>query len=200
MSEKTSSQISLIALMVANSVPLWGVLFYGWDLFQILCIYWLESAIVGFYNIFKMIIVDKLLSIIFVPFFIVHYGGFMTVHLILLFGFFAPPGFESQGSFFPSREIILPLLYTSSLPFISLFISHGISFFYNFLGKQEYKHAKSGTQMEAPYKRIMIMHITILFGGWLVLLFQNKVYALLILIALKTATDIYAHKKEHALL
>src|SRR3989338_6348873 len=146
MSKRTSSQISLIALMVANSVPLWGVLFYGWDLFQILFIYWLESAIVGFYNIFKMIIVDKLLSIIFVP----------------------------------------------------LFVSHGVSFFYNFLGKQEYKHVKSGTQMEAPYKRIMVMHATILFGGWLVLFFQNKLYALLILIALKTATDMYAHKKEHA--
>ena len=52
--------------------------------------------------------------------------------------------------------------------------------------------------MTAPYKRIFVMHLTIIFGGWLVMLLKTPVQALVLLIALKTYVDFRAHVREHA--
>jgi hypothetical protein len=41
------------------------------------------------------------------------------------------------------------------------------------------------------------MHVTIIFGGWLILLLRSPGPALIRLIALKTAVDLRAHRKEH---
>ena len=45
------SQASLAALLVANAIPLLGVLFFGWSLITILVLYWLENGIIGLWNI-----------------------------------------------------------------------------------------------------------------------------------------------------
>ena len=34
--------------------PILGVYFFKWDVFSILILYWLESAVVGFYNVLKL--------------------------------------------------------------------------------------------------------------------------------------------------
>ena len=129
------------------------------------------------------------------PFFIVHYGGFMAGHLLFIFGFFAPELVSS--SFFPSRETIGQLLHNVALPLVALFISHGISFIHNFIGKREYGRTGTEKQMLAPYRRIILMHITIILGGWLVLLLKAPLFGLMILVLLKTVADIRAHMKEH---
>jgi hypothetical protein len=43
---RLSSQAA-IALLVANTIPLAGVVCFGWDLTTILVIYWLENGVVG---------------------------------------------------------------------------------------------------------------------------------------------------------
>ncbi len=195
-SGKIALPVSLISLVIANITPLLGVLFWGWDLFQIFFLYWLESAIIGFYNILKIIKVDGLASTLTVPFFIVHYGGFMLGHLIFIFALFGPE--PLRGSFFPSGEIMTPLLTNAPIPLIILVISHGISFFTNFLGKREYRGINAKNIFMAPYKRIVVMHIVIIFGGWLVTLFKLPIFGLLLLVCLKTFADMKAHLKEHA--
>jgi hypothetical protein len=52
--------------------------------------------------------------------------------------------------------------------------------------------------MMAPYRRIIVMHLTIIFGGWLVLLLETPAPALALLVALKTVVDLRAHRREHA--
>ena len=44
---------------------------------------------------------------------------------------------------------------------LALFVSHGISFVYNYFLKGEYKTAKGQDLMGAPYGRVMVMHFTI---------------------------------------
>ena len=41
------------------------------------------------------------------------------------------------------------------------------------------------------------MQLTIIFGGWLVLLLNNPVPALALLVGVKTLADLQAHRKEH---
>jgi hypothetical protein len=43
-----------LALILANLVPLAGVLFWDWDIFNIVVLYWFENVIIGGINILKM--------------------------------------------------------------------------------------------------------------------------------------------------
>jgi len=79
-----------------------------------------------------------------------------------------------------------------------LFISHGVSFFTNYLGRREYLGMDLKAQMSEPYKRIIVMHVTLIIGGFLTMLLRSPEAVLLLLIALKTAADLRAHRKEHA--
>src|SRR4029079_2006820 len=49
-----SSGGAVVALGVANAIPLFGVLFLGWNVWTILTIYWLENGVVGVFNVLKM--------------------------------------------------------------------------------------------------------------------------------------------------
>ena len=52
-------------------------------------------------------------------------------------------------------------------------------------------------QMHKPYSRIMLMHVTLIFGGFLVLALDSRLLALTLLIGMKIVVDIKAHIKEH---
>lgn len=44
------------ALIAANSLPLFGVLFLGWDTFSIVVLYWVENLIIGAINVLKLVV------------------------------------------------------------------------------------------------------------------------------------------------
>jgi len=52
--KKYLSNVSLIALLIANIIPLFGVLFLEWDAFSIVLLYWAENLVIGFYNVLKI--------------------------------------------------------------------------------------------------------------------------------------------------
>ena len=68
----------------------------------------------------------------------------------------------------------------------------------NFYGKGEYRSRSANTQMFMPYTRIMILHIVIIFGGFLAQAFDNTLGPLIILIIVKTIIDLGAHQVEHS--
>ncbi|MFC4549214.1 MULTISPECIES: DUF6498-containing protein [Halorussus] len=51
-----SSPFAVGALVVANFVPLVGVLWWGWSVFEVLVLYWVESGVVGAYNVPKILL------------------------------------------------------------------------------------------------------------------------------------------------
>jgi hypothetical protein len=44
--------ITALFLIAVNLIPLFGVLF-GWSLFSIMFLYWIENGVIGFFNVFK---------------------------------------------------------------------------------------------------------------------------------------------------
>ena len=64
---------SSLALIVANLLPLIGVLSGHITLTQIMILFWSESAIIGFFTLLKMIIVGRWKAVLAAPFFISHY-------------------------------------------------------------------------------------------------------------------------------
>lgn len=52
---RTAASRSAMVLLVANAIPIVGVLFFGWSLMTILVLYWLENGIIGFWNVPKIV-------------------------------------------------------------------------------------------------------------------------------------------------
>jgi hypothetical protein len=191
---------SLIALVIANAFPIAGVLFLGWTVFPLVLLYWLENVVVGGFNVLKMLLAQPaeplswIAKVLLIPFFVVHFGGFTYVHGVLVVAFFGPKG----GDPFALLRAVPAAIRANQLGWgvLSLVASHGLSFFWNYLRNGEYQRASLNTLMGQPYGRVVILHLTVLFGGWIVMLLGSPVPALVILIALKTAADWRAHTAE----
>jgi hypothetical protein len=176
---------SLWVLLAANVVPLVGVLFFGWDLGLVLLLYWAESAVLLVFSLAKVAMTSGLGAFFLVPFFIVHAGMFMAGHLVFLLAIFVetPEG----GWLALVREVawVLPVFVAS----------HGYSFASNFRRKGE-AFKGQGDAMAAFYKRIVVMHLTIIFGAFLTVGLGSPVWGVVLLVALKTGTDAWAHLAE----
>ncbi|MFC1781423.1 DUF6498-containing protein [Planctomycetota bacterium] len=211
------TNVPLLALLAANMVPLYGVLMLGWSAFYIVLLYWAENLVIGFYNILKIAFVkvahpiEHLGKLFMIPFFAVHYGGFTAVHGFFILAIFSkgeqgpPMGDESWPCFFVFlqmllnvfKHIILTIPPAVRLAVLSLFASHGVSFVYNYLIKGEYAKTNPGNLMGQPYARVVVMHITILAGGFLLMATDSPAALLLLLIGIKTIMDVKLHLHEH---
>jgi len=187
---------TVLALVAANLVPLAGALFLDWDLAAIMLLYWAESAIIGVFNLAKMIAVGGWGAVGIGVFFCVHFGGFMAGPFIFISALFlqtAPDADAASISAAGIMQMFLPLWPA----LLALFLSHGYSFLVNFLGRGEYKTKKLNKQMSEPYHRIILMHLVIIFGGALSMAMGQATPALVLLIAAKIVVDVRAHLKEH---
>ena len=188
---------SALSLLAANFVPVGGVLMLGWDLGAVMTLFWAENAVIGFYSLLKLGVISKW-GIVFVgPFFVGHYGAFMAGHFLFIYYMFVR-GIDSSATEGPVLESLGDLFVPLWPALLALAVSHGISFYQNFLKGKEHVGRSVGELMGEPYKRVVILHVTIIFGGWLILLLGSPLPALVLFLVLKTATDQAAHRKEHA--
>lgn len=194
---KPTGPWSTLALVVANLVPIAGVLFWGWRLDQAMILFWAESAFVAFYTVAKMAVVGRWLAIPAGAFFLAHFGAFMAIHFLFIYELFVRgPG--SGGHEPPLGEALTGVFVPLWPALLALFLSHGVSFFLDFLGRGEDRSMTLRALMGAPYSRVITMHLTLLFGGWIVLAMHDPRPALAILLLLKIVTDIHAHRRERS--
>ena len=186
----TLTSASTLALIVANLVPLIGAAFFGWKLSDVMVLYWAESAVIGLFNICKIAVVGRWLALVAAPFFLSHFGAFMAVHFLFLYGFFIQgPGDGSGGDLVDVLRV-----FTELWPvLVVLFVSHALSFFMNFLGRGEYRERTLENLMSEPYSRIVFMHLVLILGGGLTLILGESTPVLLLAIAAKTGIDVRAH-------
>jgi hypothetical protein len=212
------SSLAVAFLIAVNLIPLFGVVFLGWGLFPIMVLYWLENGIIGLFNLPKIVLASApvgglpnsisggpaaarsglppglLGSGFLMVFFAFHYGMFWAIHGLFVFVLFGGSGDPFSGTNDPFA-MSLPAWWTFAA--ISLLLSHGVSFVTNFLGKREYLAVSPSEQMGQPYSRVIVLHVTILAGGFLIAMLGTPVAALVLLVILKTAIDVRAHLKEH---
>lgn len=206
----------IVVLVLVNLLPLYGVFFLDWDAFWIVLLYWTENIILGFYNILRMALVNvkypaaNIGKFFMIPFFAFHYGAFCAGHGLFILALFK----KDVGRLFGNEswpfllvfvelfvnvikkvaDLISPEMYYAIL---SLFISHGFSFVYNFFIKDERNNTDMKKLMSAPYTRIVILHIAIIAGAFPVMILGSPAYLLVVLVFLKIIIDIYLHFKEH---
>lgn len=211
---KSTFYISALILVITNLVPLFGVLLFGWNQAEVLLMYWSESAVVGFFTVLKIgyskgtpqnlaingrpVVVKNEadlsgIKLVLIPFFMIHYGMFMLVHFafLMVFVILGSPFQMSSMLTGDSSSLsgVFSMLSAVLIGSFFLFISHGISFVDNYLGKKEYEAADPGSLMFAPYPRIMLMQFVIIGGAMIGV-------PILILIPGKIAIDVWSHLNE----
>lgn len=180
-------------MIVMNVLALLAALYYGWDLFTLMLLYWLETAVIGFFTVLKLLHTGRFLAIFIVPFFLVHFGMFMFVHLNFLFALFGDGTDLLSMSAIPE---VMSQLAVVALPAVGLFASHLYSFLINYLDKREFYSKGPMEFFFYPYPRVIVMHLTIIFGGF-ISMFLTPSFALVLLSGLKTITDVSAHRRIH---
>jgi len=196
-----TSKLSAVVLVAANLVPLYGVAALGWSVFDVLLLFWVENVIVGLLNVARMIFAapdDPLqwgAKLLFVPFFCFHYGMFTAVHGAFVFGMFGH--LKTSGLIEPALWLDTIGAQQLWLPVGVLAASHLFSFLWNYIGHGEYRVASAPELMSKPYGRVVVLHLTILFGGFGVQALGSPLWALLLLVVLKTGIDLGAHLREH---
>jgi hypothetical protein len=235
----TASSRSAIALVAANAIPLLGVMFFGWSLWTILVLYWVENGIVGFWTVPKILLADgsiasrlqgvgspwnlaaagiglgvpRVARAAMAVFFLIHYGVFWLGHGLFVFALpsflGASQGFTEHDGFTIDPSTGQPVLVQASGGFgeiawtsvaigaAALFLSHGASFLFTYLGAGEFRRTSAIAQMAAPYGRVVVLHLTIIFGAFAVTLIGAPIAALVVLVALKILLDLRFHLASH---
>lgn len=199
--------LSLAALMLVNMLPVFGVMFLGWTVFDVMVLFWLENVVIGLMNILRMgtrmVLLREWAGLLLIPFFTFHYGAFCGGHGLFVFAMFGESAklATTQPAMSPLGVFQMVTAFIGSQPgflwaVIGLFASHGISFVVNFIGRGEYRTINAGDLLYAPYARIVVLHLTIILGAIAVTSLGQPIYAVLILIGLKTTIDAIAHLRE----
>ncbi|MEM7698052.1 MAG: DUF6498-containing protein, partial [Verrucomicrobiota bacterium] len=157
--------LTSLVLVLANLIPLYGVFAWEWRVFDIVLVYWIENLIVGLFNVARILFARAPAGApggprgCLAPFFVVHYGIFCTVHGVFVFTLLG--GGSSPSDI--EQELVSGWL---GLSVAALFISHLVSFVFNFLIRGEGRDRAPAQQMFAPYGRIVVLHLAILFGAF----------------------------------
>ncbi len=194
---------STIMLVLANLVPIFGVLYLGWDLGSTMVLFWAETGIILLYTVLKGIAEHKALGLILGLVLISHAGAFMAIHFLFIWTIFVE-GLSSVKQPFSTSNLSQVADYLKSLwpALVALLVSHGYSFKHNFLDKRarhlsHQKEDASDKQQNSIYSRITLMHLTIIIGGGIAMLLGRGELSLVLLIVMKLIVDIRAHIKQH---
>ena len=194
---------SVVALVLANLPPLYGVLFLDWAVFPVVFLFWLENVIVGVLNVARMLVARPddgaswIFKVIMIPFFVVHYGMFTLVHGMFVIALFGGRRVGANG--FPTPAFVASLISEYHLwwAVLALAASHTFSFLANYLGRGEYRTVTLQALMSRPYGRVVVLHLAIIGGGFLLVSLGSPVAGVALLVALKIGLDIHAHAREH---
>ncbi|OQX99999.1 MAG: hypothetical protein B6I20_09370 [Bacteroidetes bacterium 4572_117] len=181
---------SVLTLIGVNIFPIIGVIFFSWDIFEIVMLYVLETFLIGLFNISKMAFTKGNAKFFLIPFFLFHYNFFIIIQsafVVILLG----NGTESLIEVLTNSNFIIAN--------ILIIVSHGVSMHKNYINRKEYEIIKIEKFMIAPYKRIFVQQFTVIGGAFVVLLLKAPMGFLIILIIMKTFFDLRAHHKSHTI-
>jgi hypothetical protein len=182
------------SLIIANLIPVIGVWFLNWSAKEVFLVYCLETIIIGFFTLLKLLITGLIKkkdewqttggsSIkqpfwFFMLFFLLHYGFFVAIQMGI---FFAVSGIGDQyGITFSNFFSKWPsLLNNEAYIMLGVFIvSYGFRLTTDFVLNGEYKTASLGYLMFQPYGRIFIQQVTVILGSMFLSFGAGKIFIL----------------------
>jgi Family of unknown function (DUF6498) len=194
-----------IYLIAANLLPVYGVWVLGWNAIEVFIVYAMETLIVGMLTVLKLSIASvsgnksndwyvgdkkvKQPGILFILFFIVHYGIFAAVQTSIFSesANINPPGSGLLYFFFHWYNFINKDIAIMLSGFIISYLARS---FLPFIVNREYKTTSMMRLMFEPYGRIFIQQLTVLLGSLFLVLGGGKVFVLIFALV-KTFVDVY---------
>ncbi|MEZ5033754.1 MAG: DUF6498-containing protein [Chitinophagaceae bacterium] len=191
---KRNIQSSDYFLIIANLVPVIGVLAWGWSPTEVFIVYCLETIIIGLLTLVKMIIVNiarrqenrsaagvrgTIPIIGLLLFFIFHYGMFVAVQMGI---FFNVSGIASKSNIgFLSFIYKWPSLlsHDSFIMLMAFFFCYVLQMLVDFILNQKYRSASLLGIMFAPYVRVFVQQFTVIFGSIFLSFGAGKIFIII---------------------
>lgn len=180
---QASARLQLILSLAFNAIPLAGVTFWGWSAFELIFLYWLENVVIGVRTALMMLLSVRFNGVIATlgttAFFTVHYGIFCLVHGMFVMSMFGDASGSHPFQFAPSGSAITIGLWAMIAWQGTLLLLHVLS------GDR----SNAMEMMGSPYPRIIVLHLTILGGGFLLMALDWPHAGVVLLAILKTLMD-----------
>lgn len=189
----------VLAAIGFNLIPVFGVLFWGWSAFALIVLYWLENLVIGIRTVLSMIANAALTggaswpaALFFGAFFTVHYGLFCFGHGIFVMALFG--GSFNGDSILDLAGAVRTLFATQTnlaIGFAAI-VAWQVVQFVLFIVRGEAQRTTVMDLMGAPYPRIIALHMTIIFGGFVLMLLNQPVGGIVVMALVKMAYDVGA--------
>ncbi len=195
----------ILTIAIYTLLPLAGVLFFGWDWREVIILYWLENVALGVAMVIRMLrtIADPGTDPLIVNgrpinpgpiavigmtiFFCFHYGMFTIVHGVFVFSIAA-------GAFSMGGEAGPDALSLATIDWLGVFLVFAVGGLIQLamaafgpLGPK-----RGSALMMSAYPRIIVLHITIIGGAFLIASLGWPPIAALLLIGMHGAVDAVA--------
>jgi hypothetical protein len=204
----------VISLISANLVTIVLAILGNWDLAMVMFIYWAQSIIIGVFTVFSLLTADAAtlaaemekpireqggtgkVTHRFIRFYQCLIAGFFTVHYGLFhWGYYS---FIVDSGLFGTVNLADPGIWLSC----GLFFANHLYSHITYRHKGEKGSGYVNDQFFTPYRRIIPMHLTIIFGSIVIVVLEvigiNSTLPVLVLfLLLKMYSDISAHLIKH---
>ncbi|WP_158765483.1 DUF6498-containing protein [Terricaulis silvestris] len=203
-----------IVAVAINLAPIIGVAFWGWNAFALIFLYWLENLVIGARTLASMAANATMgggpgLGIMFYgPAFALHYGLFCLVHGMFVMAMFGNGAWGAGWGDLASAAFALFAKEPNLAAGFASIVFWQVLQFGTFITNGAVNETDQKSLMLSPYPRIVILHLSIIFGGFLLQMLNEPLAGLLVLALLKTAFDVaeamgkmpdfVAKLKEHA--
>ena len=182
------------SLIIANLIPVIGVWFLTWSAKEVFLVYCLETIIIGLFTLLKLLItglikkkdvwqnqgaVSKQPFWLFMFFFLVHYGLFVSIQMGIFFSV-SGIGDEYGITFYNFFSKWPTLLTNEAYIMLGVFIvSYGFRLTTDFILTGDYKTSSLGYLMFQPYGRIFIQQVTVILGSMFLSFGAGKIFILI---------------------
>jgi hypothetical protein len=206
----------ILTIAIYTLLPIAGVLYFGWDWREVIIVYWLENVALGVAMVIRMLrtigdpgttpieingrsmTAGPIAVIGMTIFFCFHYGMFTFVHGIFVFSI-AAGAFSVAGAIDPTALVGPDAISLATIDWLGVGIVFAVGGLIQLLmaafGPLGSK--RGSALMMSAYPRIIVLHVTILGGAFLIAFLGWPPIAALLLIGMHGAVDAVAIVRAH---
>ena len=193
--------------LLTNLVMLIGLLWLGWEGQTIVAAFFMETIIIGGFNVLKMLAIyflnpnredpaneSTIRGLFTIPFFIGFYSLFIFVQLLVFVGF---QNFNT-GAGFPNPIAYLKTnLGHEAVTIIGNFIiGQTIILITVFIAQKRYRTVTLQRQMFSPFARLFIQQLVVIISGFIIHSYHNSNTPAILLIVFKTMIDLIMQQMD----
>jgi hypothetical protein len=199
-----AQQLQWLAAIGSAVVMTVGIAFYGWPTFTVLALYWLENVIIGGFTALRILAAGSRTerygeSLAVTVFFCVHYGLFCAVHGIFVATLFG--GMRSMSSMIDPLFLMIGRIAGDRIGVLVLaaMVVAAALDAWRAMATVDAEDEKAVRHiMSEPYGRIVVLHLVLLAGGFLMAALQLPTLAALLLVVFKLVYDLQLLRRRQA--